>query len=188
MGCAVGNNGTTLYTVNNWNQYVNQPSGTTEHLTAVHAAPATDKYWVVGDNGTILHSPMLLLGWTSQTSGTSENLNDVCMISETLGWAVGENGTILKYSESVGITESKQLTFRIFPNPTSGIVTLELNTDHTIEHIEIIDMLGHVIESTQPYNASDSFLFDLSELEKGVYYAKVISGDEIMIQRFILTP
>jgi hypothetical protein len=80
------------------------------------------------------------------------------------------------------------LTFRIFPNPTSGIVTLEFNSDHIIECIEIIDMLGHVIESIDPHHASGSFLFDLTKLEKGVYYAKVISGDEITIQRFILTP
>lgn len=189
MGCSVGNNGTILYTVNNWNQHVNQSSGTTEDLTAVHAAPTTNKYWAVGANGTILHSPMLVLGWTNQVSGTTEYLNDVCMVSETLGWAVGNNGTILKYDEGgVGIAESQKLSFRIFPNPTIGILTLEFKSDHVIENIEIIDILGHIVKSIHPYNASDSFLCDLSELEKGVYYAKVTSGEDFKIQRFIITP
>jgi len=34
--------------------------------------------------------------WTAQTSGTTNSLYTVCFASATMGYCVGDNGTILK--------------------------------------------------------------------------------------------
>lgn len=41
--------------------------------------------------------------WSSQTSNTSNNLNSIFFVDGTTGWAVGENGTILRTADA-GIT------------------------------------------------------------------------------------
>jgi photosystem II stability/assembly factor-like uncharacterized protein len=39
-------------------------------------------------------------GWFQQTSGTSEGLNSVFFVTENIGWVAGDNGTILKTTDS----------------------------------------------------------------------------------------
>lgn len=44
-----------------------------------------------------LAMPLLLSAqWTQMTSPTTRDLNDVCLITPDLGWAVGDSGTLLK--------------------------------------------------------------------------------------------
>jgi photosystem II stability/assembly factor-like uncharacterized protein len=45
--------------------------------------------------------------WETQTTGTTESLHGVAFVSSTTGWAVGDNGTILK-STSAGVNWAPQ--------------------------------------------------------------------------------
>jgi photosystem II stability/assembly factor-like uncharacterized protein len=52
--------------------------------------------WVAGRPGSIVaYSPDGGMSWELRKTGLSVPLNGLCMISETVGWAVGELGTIL---------------------------------------------------------------------------------------------
>jgi len=53
--------------------------------------------WVCGENGKVYIKENSTSSWKIQYSDTSSDLNDICMINKYYGWAVGEDGTILRY-------------------------------------------------------------------------------------------
>jgi arylsulfatase A-like enzyme len=76
---------------------------------------------------------------------------------------------------TTGIIQTPVKQFRIFPNPSSGKVTLDSN-DVKVDGIKLYNMLGQNL-----YNDFDSFtgqkIIDLS-LTNGIYLIKVISKDQ----------
>lgn len=73
---------------------------------------------------------------------------------------------------------------KLFPNPTSGV--LYINSDeHFISEINILNIIGQTIYSK---NAKDGSIktVDLSGFEKGVYFCKMISKDNITITEKII--
>ena len=168
-GCIVGDEGTALYTINNWYQYVETTTNTTENLNAVSGDLATNKLWAVGDNGTIIYTSNYLFGWASQESGTTENLNDVCMINENEGWAVGDNGTILHFSPNVGLDLYVEKPVNsIFPNPTDGILNISLYREEPEIDILIYIGSGRTVFEKEFSNKSHIQL-DVGLFPRGVY-------------------
>jgi hypothetical protein len=82
------------------------------------------------------------------------------------------------------ISEFNQIKLSIFPNPTNGILTITANKDLEGSNIEISDESGRVVLSKVTCGASESF--DLSSLSKGVYFVKVILGNDSMIKKVIV--
>ena len=79
----------------------------------------------------------------------------------------------------VGITEnSANSKTKLYPNPTTGIITIETDIDF---RIELLDVSGNLIheQSTGP-------IIDMSEFSKGVYFVKIITSQGISINRIIL--
>jgi hypothetical protein len=73
--------------------------------------------WTVGENGVILKSTNGGLNWIEYNSPTSNYLREIQFPSEFIGYIVGANGTILKYSES-----SNQINI-ITPNGGETLIT-----------------------------------------------------------------
>ncbi len=75
-----------------------------------------------------------------------------------------------------GITEEESSfeTIKIYPNPSSGIVIIEVaNKDANELNIDIIDIQGRVVEHFNYQRATIlSKEVDLSKLSKGIYYVK----------------
>jgi len=55
--------------------------------------------WIVGEDGTILHSEDAGRTWLPQASPTKENLTCLFFLSPSRGWAGGDRGTLLRFSE-----------------------------------------------------------------------------------------
>ncbi|MBP6978699.1 MAG: T9SS type A sorting domain-containing protein [Bacteroidales bacterium] len=79
----------------------------------------------------------------------------------------------------IGIEESKQSKFRLFPNPTTS--NIKIDSDFNIDKIAIISQSGEVIEEYD-----QKIELDLSNLPKGVYFIKVYSDKGVMMNVVIL--
>ncbi len=80
----------------------------------------------------------------------------------------------VSWYENMGVVSVGQnLTndFSIYPNPTDGIISIEINSD--INKIEIYSNLGQKLLSNMKTNR-----IDISNLKKGLYYIKIIDAND----------
>jgi photosystem II stability/assembly factor-like uncharacterized protein len=193
-GCAVGSDGTALYTTNWWSSYVETNTNTTATLHGVSGDPVTNKLWAAGEGGTIIYTSNYLLGWITQPTGTTENLNSIDMIDDELGWAVGDNGTILRYGTGTGTDEmnipGSGIQVRIYPNPGRGIYNLQFtNCNLQPVSVTIYDFHMHKMAAFPDarMQAGDHIMqLDLKGLPEGVYLLKSRVGNETISRKIVL--
>lgn len=184
-GCIVGDEGTILYTINNWYQFIEQTSNTTENLNGVSGDTLTNKLWVVGDNGTILYSPYYLLGWTFQNSGVTEHLNDICMLNEMEGWAVGNNGTLLHYSPYISVNEQKTPDFYIYPNPAYENLIVQNDNSASFNKIQIHRVDGNIVLKKN-FSGKSQLSIDVSKYKKGLYLVTAIGNSKKSVKKILI--
>lgn len=94
-------------------------------------SPTAMNAWVCGDGGAIYKGTLGLSGlsWTAQTSGAFTNLNDIYMVNNTKGYAVGDLGVVRSTTNGGTLWSNpmaSNLTFNInavcFPTTNSGFV------------------------------------------------------------------
>jgi hypothetical protein len=87
-----------------------------------------------------------------------------------------------------GIGNIKGLaSFSMFPNPVNDILNIELNTSES-QHfkIQIIHANGQIMENRNiEILGVQNINFDLSELSSGVYFIRLKSNEEQLIQRIV---
>lgn len=83
------------------------------------------------------------------------------------------------------VHENNSNDFKIYPNPTSGFVYIELqNQSEEEKNIELIDILGNCMLSLT--TRSNVINFDSSSLSKGLYFIRIKIGNEIKNSKLIL--
>ena len=88
-----------------------------------------------------------------------------------------------------GIIEDRsKFTVNIYPNPSHGQFTLELNLpEKTQLHIKLYSFTGQLIHSKQIGNVSVSFTeqLDLSGYARGIYYIQVVTENAVVTRKVI---
>jgi hypothetical protein len=76
--------------------------------------------------------------------------------------------------------------FKVFPNPTTGSFKLELTgvEETSAISVEIFGMMGERVFQDQLFG-SMMYEFDLSNMPKGIYFIRVLKGDEMGIEKVI---
>ncbi|MDI9319837.1 MAG: YCF48-related protein [Phycisphaerales bacterium] len=138
--------------------------------------------YIVGGAGVIKKTIDGGTTWNTQVSGTTEELRSVYFVNTNLGFAVGNNGKILKWIAPSGI-ENKFLSneeINIYPNPSSGAITITLPTDNA--EINITDVLGQQVMSIQTTHKSTNLQLDLN----GIYFAYIKTKQGIATRTLIV--
>lgn len=91
-------------------------------------------------------------------------------ISEILG--TGNAGTGFKTNNSVSL----------YPNPTTKSFTVS-SQDATLRYLEIYDISGKKIFSTEAYGSS--FTLEMPEVSKGIYFVKVKTDNSVITKKLI---
>lgn len=78
----------------------------------------------------------------------------------------------------IGIEKKTAENKIIYPNPTDGIVTIDIEN---IRKIEVINSSGTKIQATEGKS-----IVDLRNAAKGVYYFKIITDKEVRIEKVVL--
>ena len=86
--------------------------------------------------------------------------------------------TLILTIEEIGIETANELDqLRLYPNPTSGTITFN-TTD--IRKVEVMDAMGRIVAV---YN--DSYIIDLSKLNKGHYTLRVTTDRGVAVRKVI---
>ncbi|UTW64230.1 T9SS type A sorting domain-containing protein [bacterium SCSIO 12741] len=194
VGIAVGGAGLTLYTYDhsaNWNVggFItpnHQDVNGTELL-------GTDSIFAVCDDGLIYFSQTGGSAWNSMVSPTENNLNGVHFPSARVGFAVGNNGTMLRYGgiNSISPTPKLQVNFKVYPNPSTGNITVSWSGSQSAPNrVELVDALGKVWHSEKLSEASHegTHHLDLSHLASGVYFIDLTFEEGHVQERLLISP
>jgi len=92
-------------------------------------------------------------------------------------------GTITVVDIIDGIEENTLIDFFIYPNPVESEVNILTKTQ--IEKIEVLDVSRTVQKQENPIDFNGSYSLDVSELETGIYFIIVHSGEFKGVKRFI---
>ena len=72
------------------------------------------------------------------------------------------------------------LTMSVYPNPTSDNITISTNKINAVLNIEIIDVLGRVVQSEKTTNNVSTLKLEVSE---GVYYIRIHDADILVLSQ-----
>ena len=78
--------------------------------------------------------------------------------------------------DGVSLEEVKDFEIYFYPNPTIGNITFE----KTIEKIEVISQIGKILLTFNNTSA-----INISDLPKGVYYLRLYTNNQPILQKII---
>jgi len=188
-GIAVRDNGTLLYTYNSGNSWEQINTGFTNPLYSVYFTSHDTGYAVGGNgynSGTVIKTYDGGQTWL-QAKSTTHTFNCIQFPNANTGYAAGDNGTILKYTSSTGITESKgnDFTISIYPNPVNDYTTINIpdyfNKNEMV--LELSDINGNLIKG---YTINKNTIkLNVSNLPSGIYTIKVKNKDKFAIKKIV---
>jgi photosystem II stability/assembly factor-like uncharacterized protein len=160
-----------------------------------------NKGWAVGSQGTIIHTIDGGETWELQALGLTINfLRGVHFTSLTNGYVVGNEKTLLKYTEIAGISDQELNAGDIvlFPNPTWGKFQItstirqladQTNSKIQIQNFEIIDLYGKsmtiINNRTIEQLNSGTLELDISHLPSGIYFIRINLENQTIVKKII---
>lgn len=78
--------------------------------------------------------------------------------------------------------ENQALDFKLYPNPTNGLITIELEG---LQIVMVYNALGQVLISKEA--DGNSLQLDLSGFEGGLYWVKIISQNRIAVKPLVIS-
>ena len=116
--------------------------------------------------------------------------------NQILGWAVGQNGTISKYTEPIGIKPisseipNKFELFQNYPNPfnPSTIIKYSIAKDNNVS-LKVYNVLGQLVTTlVNEFQKSGEYkvTFNGENFASGVYFYKLESGSFVSTKKMVL--
>ncbi len=92
-------------------------------------------------------------------------------------------------NSTVGLDETKlNETVNVYPNPTSGIVTIDLNGKLAAKtNVEVYNAMGQLVLNQNFTDVAGSYTVDLSNNATGVYTVKLIADGVTVTKRVVIT-
>lgn len=180
-GVIVGNAGLMLRTNDGGQNWTVIGIPISNRLNAVSFGNDTLGYAGSSD-GTLLNTMDGGLTWTIDTTWnvsseihSIKTFNDVCYISTAAG--VYRRGAPCVYSKVQGIEEEKNI--KIYPNPTTNSLTIELPTNIVDFYVLVFDINGRLVMETK----SNELI--TSNLPRGVYSLQVRTSGKYYNEMFV---
>jgi hypothetical protein len=91
---------------------------------------------------------------------------------------------INKVTSPSGLTENNENGLKVYPNPSTGVFTIELPSEMQQAKIEIINSVGSLVYQSE---MSDTKIIHTQTLAKGLYFVKVKSTDsKVMVKKVVV--
>jgi len=155
--------------------------------------------YAIGDSGTIYKTYDAGINWQPQQSGTSAKLNGVHFLDLDYGFAVGENGTLLRTTTGgepltqVSENLSQIFDFKLeqnYPNPFNPATTIKYQIPElSFVTLKIYDVLGsEIITLVNEEKSAGNYEveFNASSLPSGVYFYILQAGSFVETKKMVL--
>ena len=122
-------------------------------------------------------------GYTYSAEDLKVTFTNTSTGATTYGWVFGDGNSSTEASP-VGIRNSNETVLQIYPNPTSGIVMINLEGQAGSSTIKIFSLGGGLLYSEQIYNPG-IHLVNVSEYKSGTYLIQVDNDSQSTYQLII---
>ncbi|MBK7970529.1 MAG: T9SS type A sorting domain-containing protein [Bacteroidetes bacterium] len=142
---------------------------------------AVGSLWQTSDGG---------YNWTLVDSSYSDLLSDIQVVNDSLAFAVGFDGTILKnaiHYTSLGLNPNDIIqNISIFPNPFNSNLTIQLpySQPKAIE-INVFDITGRVITQEALNSTNQKIVLNSETWSDGVYFIQMKLSNSIIVKKAI---
>jgi photosystem II stability/assembly factor-like uncharacterized protein len=122
------------------------------------------------NTGTLMQSTDAGTTW-QQTGTNNQSFYDVCFLNDSIGYACGTGGKIIKFangSSTIGVQELNSFATHIFPNPSNQILNIQFPDFASEYEVLISDIFGNVIFQKEKANQ-----VDVSEFSDGFYFITI---------------
>jgi photosystem II stability/assembly factor-like uncharacterized protein len=150
----------------NWVEQDNPIHGNSGTLMAVKALN-NQEVWASGTSGVVLHTTDGGNHWVQEAAGLSDDmLYGIQVVNSHEVYISGNNRTLLRYGLLSGTADDLlPNTIRVYPNPASTYVNLDIPGNQTVERICISDPTGRILRMIHQPGSR----IDLSGLKQGLY-------------------
>ena len=83
-----------------------------------------------------------------------------------------------------GLSSAIENQFEIYPNPTTEMLNIRLNSDSKATSVEVYSLLGAKVIS-KSINTTETVSIPVSNLSNGIYYVSVKDGNNYSVKKFI---
>ena len=110
--------------------------------------------------------------------------NTIRFVSLTSSGAANLDRLDVCDSSPLGYSEIDAATFRVYPNPVTNILTIELGNEFAANSvIKIFDLTGKLISSKKAKQTTQTF--NIQHLQAGVYLVNVSNGIKNVVKRIV---
>ena len=137
---------------------------------------STQNGYAVFTGGTIYKTADGGVNWNLDFTSTADTLSDIQIFEESTGYAVGDDGTVLKLAQSTAVPSlQKEVSYRLFPNPASDKLILNLHSNENSLSYSIISLDGKICLSGKLQGKNTNI--DISDLTAGVYSFELLNPE-----------
>jgi hypothetical protein len=147
--------------------------GYTANDTIMISSIADGNQWYFNGN--------ILQGETNDTLRPLNFGNYSVRVVDTNGCEGGMSA--MQFYNSVGIAEDLERMIKLYPNPTSGMISLELG-GLDLEVIRVIDGRGRLVREIS--SCDDYCQIDISEMGDGMYQLVFITSDGLFVSKSVV--
>lgn len=151
--------------------------------TSTGTNPYTNYYWDFGDGNYSAGSPSAI--HTYSNNGTHyvklkiiDGLFPAC--HDSLLQAI--NVTFV--TTNIDELKDERIEFKVYPNPASEVINVELEKANGNTDIRVIDILGKIVIQHSSFNMYSSI--DISELQNGIYFLNVRLDNKTFTKKIIV--
>ena len=128
--------------------------------------------------------------WSLVDSSYNDQITDILVVNDSLAFAVGANGLILKNAidfNALGLNQPEEiLNFSVYPNPVNDNLTVSIDKS-SIQNIDvsIFDLTGRLVNSFQLLSIKGSVNINTTSWDNGIYSIKVQIGDKFLNKKIV---
>ena len=186
-------NGDTLYTITNYPTTVHKSFDGGESWTQNSLPTAYYKIFQTFLLGYSLWSGDQIYitdldGNASFQNTVSEQILNLYLTSDKEGFLMGKEGMLLKIIMDIDLspdeirTSEQKQTIDIFPNPTTGVLNIDVSDDLEISSIDLLDLKGTLVKVLK----QNQRVLDISELLRGTYILRITAKEGLFTKTIVL--
>lgn len=139
-----------------------------------------DYKWIYGDGSTSTETAQHNFVYTSSVGLFKVTLiinNDGCVSTTTKDVSINV----------LGVNNIAEGKLKVYPNPTAGVVSVDVENNIQVSKLQVVDMLGKVVAAQNANSATSTYNFDLTAQSAGIYFVQIHTANGIYSKKITVS-